>query len=119
MNMKVCFVFAILPLILLLSVAEARTWKDGEKGIKIKWAYDCDFPGHDLRSVKIDVDDNKCGKECANPCGQRCIDHGECNSFTQVKGICKLKKIPSDQGSSDLTNENAYCGYLPAYFNEK
>jgi hypothetical protein len=45
-NMKVCLILAILSLILLLSV-EARNWQNGNHGIK--WAYDSDFPGYDVR----------------------------------------------------------------------
>ena len=66
---------------LLLVVVVAAMVVDAQHG-DVQWQPNCDYFGGDIGNVRVRGDQ----------CGWSCINHGGCNHFTYMNGVCYLKR---------------------------
>jgi hypothetical protein len=92
---NIFIIIGILFITLSMKSVGAQEWYDGDGG-KVKWQYDCDFPGNDIGSP-------------GELCSSLCINTDGCSHFSYFEGVCHVKKAPSGipQPKSDVI-----CGFL-------
>jgi hypothetical protein len=81
--------------------ADAQAWNDGDGG-KVKWQFDCDFPGNDIGNQRVPGDQ----------CGGLCINTNGCNHFSHFYGVCYLKKASSIPPRKQTSGGGGVCGFL-------
>ena len=96
-NIAICI--GILFITLSMKSVDAQEWRDGDGG-KVKWQFDCDFPGNDIKNQQIP------GEQC----GSLCINTNGCSHFSHSEGVCYLKKAPS--GIARQQKSGVVCGFL-------
>ena len=79
----------------------AQEWRDGDGG-KVKWQFDCDFPGYDIIREQIPAEN----------CGCLCLNTNGCSHFSHSEGFCYVKNTPS--GTPRVQKSGVVCGYLPS-----
>ena len=79
----------------------AQEWRDGDGG-KVKWQFDCDFPGYDMKREQIPAEN----------CGCLCLNTNGCSHFSHSEGFCYVKNTPS--GTPRVQKSGVVCGYLPS-----
>ncbi|XP_046438937.1 uncharacterized protein LOC124190356 [Daphnia pulex] len=97
----VCILVPFVVLSIMFDPADAQAWKDGDGG-KIKWQFDCDFPGNDIGNQRVPGDQ----------CGGLCINTNGCNHFSHFNGICYLKKASSIPPRKQTSGGGGVCGFL-------
>ena len=95
----------VLFLSLSMKLVDAQQWNDGDGG-KVKWQFDCDFHGYDIRNERIP----------GERCGSLCINTNGCSHFSYFNGVCYLKKVPSGTPRQPATG--GLCGFLTGTFHE-
>nr|CAH0103912.1 unnamed protein product [Daphnia galeata] len=78
---NIFIIIGILFITLSMKSVGAQEWYDGDGG-KVKWQYDCDFPGNDIGSA-------------GELCSSLCINTDGCSHFSYFEGVCHVKKAPS------------------------
>jgi len=85
-------------------------WRDYNRGIE-KWSYGCDFPGNDIRTVKLTTDN----------CHSRCISEPKCTNYVarfapgSLKNMnCSLKTGKSPIARVYLGESYDYCAMIVA-----
>ena len=97
----VCILVPFVVLSIMFDPANAQAWNDGDGG-KVKWQYDCDFPGNDIGNQGVSGDQ----------CGGLCINTNGCNHFSYFNGICYLKKASSIPPRKQTSGGGGVCGFL-------
>lgn len=93
-------------LVLILSVCSVQSiqWQPGDGG-RIRWSWNCDFPGHDIKEVRASVGE----------CGRLCFYTDGCRRYAWTNyegGTCWLK---SAGGIVPFDTDNGACGEVISY----
>ena len=89
---------SILLITLSMKSVGAQEWKDGDGG-KVKWQFDCDFPGYDIIREQIPAEN----------CGCLCLNTNGCSHFSHSEGFCYVKMAPS--GIARQQKSGCVCGF--------
>jgi hypothetical protein len=78
---NIFIIIGILFITISMKSVGAQEWYDSDGG-KVKWQFDCDFPGNDIGSA-------------GELCSSLCINTDGCSHFSYFEGFCYVKKAPS------------------------
>jgi hypothetical protein len=96
---NILIIIGILFIALSMKSVDAQEWRDGDGG-KVKWQFDCDFFGYDIKNQQIP------GEQC----GSLCINTNGCSHFSHFNGVCYLKKVPN--GTPRQPAAGGLCGFI-------
>jgi len=88
----------LVVMLLVISATNAFDWQSGNNG-QVRWAFNCDFSGNDIRSQSSSGAD----------CGGLCVSNQQCTHFTHWNGVCYMKKA-NNPTASNLNG--GVCGWI-------